>query len=224
MRPHYVLAIVIGLATISTNARAQDDPLVTTIDQLTEQGDCQRALTLLTYARATAASISGRRGICFSHLGLVEDAEARAVDALRSPNDAWVVAHRDLLLSLIRTTPTVATPPEPQSAHAHARVASVPTDPCPPGAATTPRAPTPMAVTANPVVDHGPVPDPQVTTERDVVIEAEPCVRVARSRSLDVVESNPYFVDSDERAPASRSYDISCIGQPSVTVLPNPYR
>lgn len=106
-----------------------EDALLLTIDALTEEGRCEEALVLLEHAEGTRAELVGRRALCEARLGRTEDAVAHIAEALRSPSDAWVIAHRDALLAALRVPPSnIAPRPAPQATPAHP-VAPLPSAP-----------------------------------------------------------------------------------------------
>jgi hypothetical protein len=106
--PRVVASLMLLSLFVAPRAHAVD-ALLLTIDTLAEEGRCEEALALLEHAEGTRAELVGRRALCEARLGRTEDAVAHVAEALRSPTDAWVAAHRDALLATLRA-PAPAAP------------------------------------------------------------------------------------------------------------------
>lgn len=97
----FVLLAVLGLPSL---AQAQaPDPLLGTIDELIETGDCPAAMALLEHATGEVASLAGRRALCGLRAG-DRAAVADAALALRATDDPWIDAHRPAILAALSAT------------------------------------------------------------------------------------------------------------------------
>lgn len=131
----WIPSLAILLSLFGTTTAYAEDPLLASIDAMMRDGQCASALSLLDYAQGSRASLMGRRALCEATLGRTEYVAVHVAEALRSPDDPWVIAHRSELVAALeparaqpaaRATATLPAPPPARAERAEAAVIANP--------------------------------------------------------------------------------------------------